>query len=57
MWVGARGGKSMNKKEKEELIKAMHEFAIRVLKGGENMQETAILPDVIKTLFDSATEI
>ena len=47
----------MTKKEKEELVKAMHEFTIRVLKDGKNMQEIAILPEVIKSLFDLAIEI
>ncbi len=34
---------------KEEIVKAMEEFALRVLAGGENVtaQETAILPEIL----------
>ncbi len=37
---------------KEELVKEMNDFAIRVLKGGENAhpQEIAILPQILEIL-------
>lgn len=40
------------KKMSELLIIEMEEFAMRVLKGGENVtpQETAILPEILKML-------
>lgn len=43
---------------KKEIISKMEEFAIRVLEGGENvnMQETAILPEVLKILQKETTE-
>ena len=39
------------------VVMAMEEFAIRVLKGGENVhpQEIAILPEILKLLAETAS--
>ena len=39
------------------VVMAMEEYAIRVLKGGENVhpQEIAILPEILKLLAETAS--
>lgn len=43
------------KKDKTKLRKEMKKFAIRTLRGGENvqLQEIAILPEILRILLDS----
>lgn len=38
--------------DKEKLEQAMMEFCIRVLEGKGNVQETAILPELIGLMLD-----
>lgn len=41
--------------QRVDLYDAMHDFAVRVLKGSDNAQETAILPDVLRLLIRAET--
>lgn len=41
----------MTEKERKQLQKEMYGFAVRVLRGTDRPQETAILPEVLRCLL------